>query len=561
MPTLKSQKIKNGINKAPHRTLLRALGLNAADFKKPLIGIANSHSELVPGHLHLDKIALAAKEGIREAGGVPLEFNTIAVCDGIAMNHEGMKYSLASREVIADSVELVARAHALDALVMIPNCDKIIPGMLMAAARLDLPTIVVSGGPMLAGHWRGRKVDLKTVFEAVGLAEAGKITADELTRLEEVACPGCGSCAGLFTANSMNCLTEALGIALPGNGTIPAVSSSRMALARQSGKLILELIKNNISARKIIEKKALKNAVTADMAIGASSNTILHIMAIAKEADVELSLDTIDEISKHTPNLVKLSPSGNHFMEDFDEAGGMSAVLAELDGKNLVETSARTVDGTMKKRLKGAVGADGDVIRTIRTAYMKSGGLAILKGNLAPEGAVVKQSAVAEEMLKHSGVARVFDSEEQAVKAILAGKIKKGNVIVIRYEGPKGGPGMREMLTPTSAIAGMGLDKTVALITDGRFSGATRGASIGHVSPEAASGGPIAAIEEGDMIEIDIKAKKLNVKLTEAQINERLRKLKPKKPKIRNGYLMRYGQMVSSASKGAVLELTNGNKS
>ncbi len=557
MAALNSQKIKQGISKAPHRTLLRALGLTPADFKKPIIGIANSYSELVPGHMHLDKIAAAVKEGVSQAGGVPLEFNTIAVCDGIAMNHEGMKYSLASREIIADSVELVAKAHALDALVMIPNCDKVVPGMLMAAARLDIPTIVVSGGPMLTGRWRGRKVDLKTVFEAVGLAEAGKMKEDELKKLEEVACPGCGSCAGLFTANSMNCITEAIGIALPGNGTIPAVSSARYVLAKESGRKILDLIKDNLTALKIMDKKAFKNALAADMAIGASSNTILHILAIANEAKVKLDLEIIDEVSKVTPNLIRLSPAGNHYMEDFNEAGGMSAVLAELNEKGILDTNVKTVDGMLKKRLKNAPRADGEVIRKYNTPYMKSGGLAILRGNLAPSGAVVKQSAVAEEMLKHSGEARVYDSEEQAVKAILGGKIKKGNVVVIRYEGPKGGPGMREMLTPTSAIAGMGLDKSVALITDGRFSGATRGASIGHVSPEAASGGPIAAVADGDIIDIDIKAKKLNVKISEQELNERLKKVRPKKPKIKTGYLSRYAQLVSSADKGAVLSIDN----
>lgn len=553
MTSLKSRKIKNGIQKAPHRTLLRALGLSAADFKKPIVGIANSYSELVPGHTHLDKIAGDVKAGVREAGGVPLEFNTIAICDGIAMNHEGMKYSLASREVIADSVELVARAHALDALVMIPNCDKVVPGMLMAAARLNLPTIFVSGGPMLAGKWRGHKVDLKTVFEAVGLAEQGKLTKEELTELEEKACPGCGSCAGLFTANSMNCLTEALGIALPGNGTIPAVSNRRSILAKETGKQILNLIKQNVTASKIMDKKAFKNALAADMAIGASTNTILHLLAIANEAGVELNLDIANEVSKVTPNLLHLSPAGNHFMEDFDQAGGMDAVMLELLSKKLVDQNAKTVDGTLRKRLSKTKRADGDVIRWATKPYLKSGGLAILKGNLAPEGAVVKQSAVSENMIKHSGKAKVFNSEEDAVKAIMASKIKKGDVIVIRYEGPKGGPGMREMLTPTSAIAGMGLDSSVALITDGRFSGATRGAAIGHVCPEAAAGGAIAIIEDGDIIDIDIKNKRLNLKLSDREIQERLDKVKLKKPRIKAGYLERYSKMVSSASEGAVL--------
>lgn len=531
------------------------MGLNAADFKKPLIGIANSFSELVPGHLHLDKIALAVKEGVREAGGVPMEFNTIAICDGIAMNHEGMKYSLASREVIADSVELVARAHALDALVMIPNCDKIIPGMLMAAARLNLPTIFISGGPMLAGRWRGQKVDINTVFEAVGLAELGRITQDDLTKLEEVACPGYGSCAGLFTANSMNCLTEALGMALSGNGTIPAVDSRRYSLAKESGRVINRLVKENLTPSKIMDKRAFTNALAADMAIGASTNTVLHLFAIAHEAGIELNLDMVDEISKHTPNLVRIRPAGNYHMEDFDQAGGMNAVLYELAERGIINKNTKTVDGSIAKRLKTTHGADGEVIRKITKPYLRSGGLAVLKGNLAPDGAIVKQSAVDEEMLKHSGKARVFDSEEQAVKAILGKKIKKGEVLVIRYEGPKGGPGMREMLTPTSAIAGMGLDKDVALITDGRFSGATRGAAIGHVCPEAAAGGPIAILKDGDIVDIDIRANKLNVNLSGEQIKERLKGLRLKKAKIQNGYLRRYSEMVSSASEGAVLKV------
>ena len=510
--------------------------------------------------MHLDKIASCVKEGVREAGGVPLEFNTIAICDGLAMNHEGMRYSLASREIIADSVELMARAHALDALVMVASCDKIVPGMLMAAARLNLPAIFVSGGPMLAGKWRGHKVDLNTTFEAVGLAAAGKMKADELSRLEERACPGCGSCAGLFTANSMNCLTEALGMALPGNGTIPAVSSRRRVLAKESGAQIVKLIKENLSALMIMDKKAFGNALVADMAIGASTNTVLHLFAIANEAGCNLSLDMVDEASQKTPNLVRLRPAGSHFMEDFDEAGGMSAVLSELAEKNLIDTSVKTVDGNLKKRLKNAVGADGEVIRKSRSPYSKSGGLAVLKGNLAPDGAIVKKSAVAEDMLKHSGPARVFDSEEAAVKAILGRKIKKGDVVVVRYEGPKGGPGMREMLTPTSSIAGMGLDKDVALITDGRFSGATRGAAIGHVSPEAATGGPIAIVKEGDIIEINIQSGTINLKLGETEINERLKGLRIKKTKIKSGYLRRYARMVSSASKGAVLADGNGNE-
>ncbi|TET54186.1 MAG: dihydroxy-acid dehydratase [Actinobacteria bacterium] len=559
MPSLRSTKIKKGISKAPHRTLLRALGLTSDDFKKPLIGIANSYSELVPGHIHLDKIATSVKSGVREAGGVPLEFNTIAICDGIAMNHEGMKYSLASREVIADSVELVARAHALDALVLIPNCDKVIPGMIMAAARLDLPAIVVRGGPMLAGRWRGQKVDLNTVFEAVGLAAEGKLTEEELTQLEEVACPGCGSCSGLFTANSMNCLAEALGMALPGNGTIPAVSSKRYVLAEESGRTIMNLIKEDKTPSKIMNKTSFRNALAADMAIGASTNTILHLIAIAKEAGIELDLDLVDEISRSTPNLVRIRPAGSDHMEDFDEAGGMNTVLSELTEKNLLDVNAKTVDGNLRKRLKKAKQADGSVIRKAIKPYMKSGGLAILRGNIAPEGAVIKQSAVVDEMMKYSGKAKVFNSEERAVKAIMDRKIKKGDVVVIRYEGPKGGPGMREMLTPTSAIAGMGLDKHVALITDGRFSGATRGAAIGHISPEAAEAGPIAIIEDGDIIDIDIRAKKINLKISDSEIKERLKRVKLKRTKVKNGYLSRYAKIVTSASKGAVLETENGN--
>lgn len=553
MPTLKSNKVKKGISKAPHRSLLRALGLTDVEMKKPFIGVVNSFNEIVPGHINLNKISEAVKAGVRIAGGTPFEFFTIGICDGIAMNHEGMKYSLASREVVADSVELMANAHAFDALVFIPNCDKIVPGMLMAAARLNIPSIFISGGPMLAGRYKGKKVSVVSIFEAVGKTQAGKMTIDELEELEDKACPGCGSCSGLFTANSMNCLTEALGMALPGNGTIPAVYAERIRLAKKTGMQIMDLLARNIKPLDIMTGNAFNNALAADMAIGASTNTVLHLFAIANEVGVNITLEDVDKISAITPNLSKISPSGFHYMEDFNEAGGMSAVLNELRKRNLVKPAKTVSTKDIKVLVKESEIKDTEVIRPKGKEYMKSGGLAVLRGNLSPDGAIVKKSAVSPKMLKHKGKAKVYNSEEAAVKAILGKEIKKGDVIVIRYEGPKGGPGMREMLTPTSAIAGMGLDEEVALITDGRFSGATRGASIGHISPEAAEGGPIALVEEGDMIEIDIPAKKLNLLITKKEMDLRLSRWKKPAPKIKKGYMAIYQKLVSSAAEGAVI--------
>jgi len=550
---MKSDAVKKGIERAPHRSLLYALGCSPQDLDKPLIGIANSFTEVVPGHAHLRQLAEAVKEGVRAAGGVPFEFNTVAVCDGIAMNHAGMKYSLPSRELIADSVEVMAEAHAFDALVFIPNCDKIIPGMLMAAVRLNLPSIFVSGGPMLAGYIDGKKVDLNTVFEAVGKVAAGNMSEAELQRLERLACPGCGSCAGMFTANTMNCLTEALGMALPGNGTIPAVDARRRALARQAGARIIQLLKSGPKPREIITADAIYNACTVDMALGGSSNSVLHLMAIASEAGIDFKLPMINEISQRTPYLCSLRPAGPYHIEDLDRAGGIPVVMSEL--KSLLKRKSPTVTGkTIGENLVGVKNLDRDVIRSVKNAFAPTGGLVLLFGNLAPEGAVVKKAAVAPEMLVHRGPARVFNSEETATRAILDKKIKPGDVLVIRYEGPRGGPGMREMLTPTSLITGAGLDKEVALITDGRFSGATRGASIGHVSPEAAARGPIAAVREGDIINIDIPAHKLSVQLTEKAISKRLANMPAYKPKIKSGYLRRYIDHVSSASTGAVFE-------
>jgi dihydroxy-acid dehydratase len=550
---MKSDAIKKGIERAPHRSLLYALGCSPEDLDKPFIGIANSFTEVVPGHVHLREIAAAVKEGVRAAGGVPFEFNTIAVCDGIAMNHAGMKYSLPGRELIADSIEIMAEAHAFDALVFIPNCDKIVPGMLMAAVRLDIPAIFVSGGPMLAGHLDGKKVDLNNVFEAVGAVSAGSISEAELMRLERLACPGCGSCAGMFTANTMNCLTEALGMGLPGNGTIPAVDARRRALARHAGEQVLRLLANDTRPREIITSDAIFNAFTVDMALGGSSNSVLHLMAIAKEAGIEFNLATVNEISKRTPYICSLRPVGPHHIEDLDRAGGIPAVMGEL--KELLRLKSYTVTGkTLGENLAGVKNLDKEVIRPVKNAHAATGGLALLFGNLAPEGAVVKKAAVAPEMMVHRGPARVFDSEEEATRAILNKKIKSGDVLVIRYEGPKGGPGMREMLTPTSLITGIGLDKEVALITDGRFSGATRGASIGHVSPEAAARGPIAAVKEGDIINIDIPGNKLNIELSDKEIKDRLAKLPAFQSRIKSGYLSRYVEKVSSASTGAVFE-------
>jgi len=550
---MQSKIVKEGLEKAPHRSLFKALGLTDEEMKRPFIGVVNSKNDIVPGHINLDKISEAVKAGIRMAGGVPFEFQTIAVCDGIAMNHIGMKYSLGSRELIADAVEIMAMAHAFDGLVFIPNCDKVVPGMLMAAARLNIPSIFVSGGPMLAGNMTDKKVSVTQVFEGVGAAASGKIDQDELARLEDNACPSCGSCAGMFTANSMNCLTEALGMGLPGNGTIPAVYSERIRLAKTAGMKIMELVAKDLCPADIMTAAAFHNAMCMDMAIGCSTNSVLHLLAIASEAGVDISLDKFNEVSAVTPHLCKISPAGNHHMEDLYRAGGVQALYHELDKKGLVDRKARTVTGlTVGENIKSTPVLDYSVIRPINNPYSESGGLAILFGNLAPDGAVVKKGAVDPEMMQHQGPARVFESEEEAVAAILANKIVAGDVIVIRNEGPRGGPGMREMLTPTSTIAGMGLDKEVALITDGRFSGATRGASIGHVSPEAAAGGIIALVEEGDLIRIDIPALKLELLVDEDILAARKAKWQAPDLKITTGYMKRYAQMVQSASTGAI---------
>jgi dihydroxy-acid dehydratase len=534
------------------------MGYTEQELRRPLVGIANSGNEIIPGHIHLDKLVEAVRAGVYMAGGVPIEFGGIGVCDGIAMNHEGMKYSLASRELIADSVEVMAKAHAFDALVLVPNCDKIIPGMLMAAARLDLPAIIVSGGPMLAGQHPskpGQKIDLISVFEAVGAVHSGKMSEQELCLIEDEACPTCGSCAGMFTANSMNCLCEAIGMALPGNGTIPAVMAARLRLAKESGIQIMTLLRKNITARNIMTSKAFANALAVDMALGCSTNTVLHLSAIAKEAGMTLPLERINEISRKTPNLCSLSPAGKDHIEDLDRAGGIGAVLKELSRAGLVHQDCITVTTkSVGQNIKRASIRYPEIIRTVQNPLRPEGGLAILYGNLAPQGCVVKQSAVRQEMLQHQGPARVFDSEDEATKAIMAGRIRKGEVVVIRYEGPKGGPGMREMLTPTSAIVGMGLDAHVALITDGRFSGGTRGAAIGHVSPEAMEGGPIAAVKTGDRIKIDIKNKKIDVQLTKQEIKQRLSRWRAPAPKVTSGYLSRYAQKVSSADEGAILK-------
>jgi dihydroxy-acid dehydratase len=555
---MQSDKVKSGIERAPHRALLKAIGYTADEIKRPLIGIANSVNTIIPGHVHLNTISEAVKAGIYMAGGTPVEFGTIGVCDGIAMNHIGMKYSLGSRELIADSIEVMATAHAFDALVLIPNCDKIVPGMLMAAARLDLPTLVVSGGPMLAGEHPekadSQKIDLITVFESVGAVLTGKMTADELAVIEDSACPTCGSCAGMFTANSMNCLTEAIGMGLPGNGTIPAVMSARIRLAKQAGIHIMNLLKNNITARKIMTSKAFKNALTVDMALGCSTNTVLHLTAIANEANVPIDLDMVNVVSGKTPHLCSLSPGGKHHMQDLDRAGGIQAVMKVLAGANLLNGDCLTVTGqTVAENVATLKVINADIIRPIDHPYHKQGGLSVLFGNLATEGGVVKQSAVREEMLTHEGPARVFDSEEEASKAIMAGEIQKGDVVVIRYEGPMGGPGMREMLTPTSAICGMGLDAHVALLTDGRFSGGTRGAAIGHISPEAMQGGLIAIVQNGDRIQIDIPNKSITLLVSKEEIEARRSKWTPPTPRIRHGYMARYARNVSSASKGAIV--------
>jgi dihydroxy-acid dehydratase len=545
--------MKSGLEKYPHRSLLKAMGLTDEEIDRPLIGIANSYNEIIPGHIHLDKITQAAAAGVRLAGGTPLQFGVIGVCDGLAMHHQGMKYSLPSRELIADSVEVMAMAHPFDGLVLVANCDKIVPGMLMAALRLDIPAVLISGGPMLAGRFQGREVDLISVFEGVGAVKAGRMAEEELKDLAECACPGCGSCAGMFTANSMNCLSEALGLALPGNGTIPAVAAARFRLAKQAGIKLMELVAKEITPRRIATLEAFKNAMAVDMALGCSTNTVLHVPAIANEAGIDLSLTLFNEVSGKTPHLAHLSPGGPHHLEDLDAAGGVPAVMKVLLEAGLVSGAPLTATGgTVAENLASIRVLDEDVIRPISRAYHKEGGIAILRGNLAPEGAVVKQSAVAPEMLVNEGAARVFESEEAATEAILGGKIKGGDIIVIRYEGPKGGPGMREMLTPTSAIAGMGLDKAVALLTDGRFSGGTRGAAIGHISPEAAEGGPMALVREGDRIKIDIPGKTLTLLVDEVELDKRRAAWQPPEPKIKHGYAARYSRMVSSGSQGAV---------
>lgn len=549
---MRSHNMTKGLEKAPHRSLLHALGLTRTEMERPLIGVVNAANEVVPGHMHLDRIAEAVKAGVRAAGGTPMEVPAIAVCDGLAMNHEGMRFSLPSREIIADSVEIMATAHPFDGLVLIPNCDKCVPGMLMAALRLNIPAIVVSGGPMLAGD---NNTDLNSVFEAVGKLRAGLINEDELRQVEESACPGCGSCSGMFTANTMNCLSEAVGLALPGNGTIPAVSSARIRLAKEAGMQILELIRRDLRPRQIVTEKAVRNAVACDMALGGSTNTVLHLPAVFAEAGLSLTLDIFDEVSRTTPNLCKLAPAGRHHIEDLHRAGGIPAVLAELLRKGHIDGSPLTVTGrTLAENIAdlNARVMDESVIHPLEQPYSPEGGIAILHGNLAPQGAVVKQSAVAPEMKRREAVARVFECEEDAMHAILDGKIKPGDVVVIRYEGPRGGPGMREMLSPTSAIAGMGLDKDVALITDGRFSGATRGAAIGHISPEAADGGPIALVEEGDIIRIDIPARRLELLVDDAVLDKRRASLRPRALKTSSPFLRRYAGQVSSAASGAV---------
>lgn len=549
---MNSDNIKKGAQRAPHRSLLYALGLTKEELTRPLIAVVNAQSEVIPGHLHLDTVARAVKDGIRMAGGTPIEVPAIGVCDGIAMNHMGMHYSLPSRELIADSVETLLIAHAFDGAVMVPNCDKVVPGMLMAAARVNIPAIVCSGGPMLAGRYDGQKTSLSSMFEAVGQHANGTMSDGELEQFEQKACPGCGSCSGMYTANSMNCLSEVLGMALPGNGTIPAVMAARTALGKHSGMQVMKLVEQDLRPRDIMNEKAFRNAITMDMALGCSTNSMLHLPAIAHECGIKIDLHKVNEISEKTPNLCHLAPAGRHYIEELNECGGIPAVMAEINKKGLLEDNT-TVDGTVMDRIKNAK-RTGDVIRTIDNPYSETGGIAILYGNLAPNGCVVKRAAVAPEMMKSTCTARVFNSEEEANEAILGGKIKKGDVVVIRYEGPKGGPGMREMLAPTSNLAGMGLDKEVALITDGRFSGASRGAAIGHVSPEAAAGGPIAYVQEGDVIEIDINAYSINLRVDEAELNKRLTGSQLMPPKVQAGWLARYARLVTSADTGAVLE-------
>ena len=552
---MRSDAVKTGTQQAPHRSLFNALGMTKEEMDRPLVGIVSSYNEIVPGHMNLDKITQAVKLGVAMAGGTPVMFPAIAVCDGIAMGHVGMKYSLVTRDLIADSTEAMAMAHQFDALVMIPNCDKNVPGLLMAAARLNVPTVFVSGGPMLAGHLNGHKTSLSSMFEAVGAYAAGKLDEDGLTECEMKTCPTCGSCSGMYTANSMNCLTEVLGMGLRGNGTIPAVYSERIKLAKHAGMQVMEMLRRNIRPRDIMTKEAFMNALTMDMALGCSTNSMLHLPAIAHEAGVELNVDIANEISARTPNLCHLAPAGHTYIEDLNEAGGIYAVMNEISKKGLLNLDCMTVTGkTVGENIKDCVNKNPDVIRPIDNPYSQTGGIAILKGNLAPDSGVVKRSAVAPEMLKHEGPARVFDCEEDAIAAIKGGRIVDGDVVVIRYEGPKGGPGMREMLNPTSAIAGMGLGSTVALITDGRFSGASRGASIGHVSPEAAVGGPIALVEEGDIISIDIDNHQLNVLVSDEEMAARKAKWQPREPKVTTGYLARYASLVTSGDKGAILQ-------
>jgi dihydroxy-acid dehydratase len=547
--------MKKGMERAPHRSLYKAMGYTDEELSRPMIGVVNSANEIIPGHVHLDTITEDAKAGIRMAGGTPVSFPTIGVCDGIAMGHTGMKYSLASRELIADSIEIMATAHPFDGLLMVTNCDKIVPGMLMVSLRLNIPTIVVSGGPMLAGHLDGNVVDLITVFEGVGKVKSGKMTKKTLKAIEDCACPGCGSCSGMFTANSMNCVTEALGLGLPGNGTIPAIDAARRRLAKKAGMQIINLVKKDIRPRDIATLDAFKNAIAVDMALGCSTNTVLHIPAVAHEAGITLDLDLFNEISEKTANICHLSPAGPHHLEDLDMAGGIQGVMKEISKLGIIHLESLTVtEKTVGDNLKGVKVKNRDVIRSIEDPYSKEGGIAILRGNLAPDGSVVKQSAVSPDMMVNEGCARIFNSEEDTIDAILGGKINPGDIVVIRYEGPKGGPGMREMLSPTSAIVGMGLDTSVALITDGRFSGGTKGAAIGHISPEAAEGGPIGLIKEGDIIAINIPKKNITLKVSPEELDRRKRAFKPKEPPIKTGYLARYAKMVTSASTGAIFK-------
>lgn len=551
---MRSDLMKSGVDRIPHRALFRALGLTDEELARPIVGVVSAHNEIIPGHMHLDRIAEAVKAGIRMAGGTPVEFPAIGVCDGIAMNHEGMFYSLPSREHIADSVEIMATAHPFDGLVFIPNCDKIVPGMLMAALRVNIPSIFCSGGPMLPGRANGKKVALTDAFEAPGAVRTGRMSEDEAQDIVEHSCPGCGSCAGMFTANSMNCLTEILGLGLPGNGTIPAVESQRIILAKHAGMKVMELIRDNVCPRDIVTERSIRNGLVADMALGCSTNTMLHLPAIAHEAGVAFDLLGVNAVSNCVPHIVKLNPAGVHCLVDLNNAGGLSAVMKRLDSMGLIDTGARTVDGTWADRIAAAEIKDEDVIRDREHAYSQTGGLAVLYGNLAPDGAVVKKGAVLPEMMVHTGPAKCFDSEEDCCTGLYAGKVQPGDVVVIRYEGPKGGPGMREMLSPTAALAGMGLDSTCALITDGRFSGVSRGASIGHVSPEAAAGGLLAYVKDGDMIAIDIPNHSVNLLVDDAEIAKRKSEMKPQPPKEVKGYLKRYRAMVTSANRGAILD-------